>query len=77
MTDELELLRWIDNYQRAHGYAPCRREIAEHLDVQSKSTAQKRVLALRDRGLIRVADTIGRGIIITEAGMKAIGDPGQ
>jgi len=69
-------LRFIKRMVAERGYPPSRQEIAEELELSSKSSTQPIMERLVERGLLRVANgdykARNRAITITEAGMKAI-----
>lgn len=48
-----ELLVFIQNYALANGYAPTFSEMAEAINVASKSNIHRLVSALEERGFIR------------------------
>lgn len=68
-----EVLRFIGEYRKAHGYPPSRREMTEKFGV-SLHTAQRMLARLIEEGLLEVTPNIPRGVNITGAGMKAISE---
>jgi SOS-response transcriptional repressor LexA len=52
MTEPDELLRIIDEFCASHGFSPTVRELQERLGVRSMGTIHRRLVALRDKGLV-------------------------
>lgn len=57
-----DALRFISGYQQAKGYSPSRREISEALGLCSKSSAQRLLIGLEDRGAVRLLPFRDRAI---------------
>lgn len=66
-----EVLAWIDEFRKAEGYPPSRREIAEHFQVGLETT-QRLLSHLIEEKLLIVKPAGARAINITGAGMKII-----
>lgn len=71
---EADALRYIHQCVSDRGYPPSRRELAEHLGAPSSETAQRILHQLQTQGLVEVVANTPRGLRITNAGMKAIGE---
>lgn len=70
---QVQVLRFIAEFWREHGYPPTLREIATHLGINSTNGVSDHLVALERRGLIRRAQFDSRGLTILRAGWAAIG----
>ena len=62
LTDvQRETLSYIKAYISQHGFPPSRKAIAVYFDIYPNA-AQARVVALADRGKIKVVPGVARGI---------------
>lgn len=62
LTEKQEaVLKFIEDYQLAHGKSPTIREMREHFNVSSDNSILKHLKALKEKGAIRKDDT-PRGI---------------
>lgn len=52
MTQSDELLSSIDEFCTTYGYSPTVRELQERLGVRSMGTIHRRLVALRNKGLV-------------------------
>lgn len=52
MTRSDELLNIIDEFCATYGYSPTVRELQERLGLRSMGTIHRRLVALRDEGLV-------------------------
>ena len=52
MTQSDELLSIINEFFATYGYCPTVRELQERLGVRSMGTIHRRLVALRDKGLV-------------------------
>jgi repressor LexA len=59
-----EVLSYLENHIRAHGYAPSMEEIADHFSLQSLSTVHEHLTNLEQKGAIRRNYNESRGIEI-------------
>lgn len=62
-----ELLEFIQNYIRQHGYSPTLKEMAKHLKVSSPATVHEHLRALERKGVVRRHLDEARGLEITSA----------
>lgn len=67
LTDKQEaVLKFIGEYQMAHGKSPTLREMREHFQVSSDNSVLKHLKALEEKGFIKKDDT-PRGIKLLES----------
>lgn len=59
-----EVLAYLENHIRSHGYAPSMEEIADHFSLQSLSTVHEHLTNLEQKGAIRRNYNESRGIEI-------------
>ena len=59
---QTEVLTWIKDYLREHGYPPSRAELANGLGLSDASCVTGHLNALADQGWIELRPKIGRGI---------------
>jgi len=59
-----EVLGYLENHIRSHGYAPSMEEIADHFSLQSLSTVHEHLTNLEQKGAIRRNYNESRGIEI-------------
>lgn len=52
MTRSDELLNIINEFRTTYGYSPTVRELQERLGLRSMGTIHRRLVALRDEGLV-------------------------
>ncbi len=62
---QAEILAFIEEYTRAHGYAPTLHEIAGHFSLSSVATVHKHVSYLVAQGRLRRGKNARRGIELT------------
>lgn len=63
LTDrQTEVLTWIKNHLREHGYPPTRAELAAGVGLSDASSVTGHLNALADQGWIELRPKIGRGI---------------
>lgn len=60
---QTEVLCFIENYIKQHGYSPSLREISKGVFV-SKPVAQKHIMNLYDKGYIQITPRTARSIVI-------------
>lgn len=63
---QIEVLRFIKEYMSKNGQSPTLVEIAEHLDIHTKSTINQHLSALEKKGFITRLPGTYRGIIVNE-----------
>ncbi|HLL79835.1 MAG TPA: hypothetical protein VKT25_10060 [Ktedonobacteraceae bacterium] len=68
----LELLRYLDAYERQHKQMPSTKEIARKLELRSEGHGSYALSALDNGGWIKREFGVPRGIKITEAGHQAL-----
>src|SRR3989338_10901148 len=51
-----EMLSYIREHIRSHGYAPSYREIADHFSISSPATVHQHVKTLVEKGVIRMGE---------------------
>lgn len=61
-----QILDFIHDFQRDHGYSPSYREIASHFELSSVATVFQHVKNLEKRGFVRIAENEARSIEIVE-----------
>jgi repressor LexA len=59
-----EVLSYLDDHIRSHGFAPSMEEIADHFSLQSLSTVHEHLTNLEQKGAIRRSYNESRGIEI-------------
>lgn len=62
-----QILDFIHEFQRDHGYSPSYREIASHFDLSSVATVFQHVKNLEKRGFVTIAENEARSIEIIES----------
>ncbi|MBW1988865.1 MAG: transcriptional repressor LexA [Deltaproteobacteria bacterium] len=62
-----QVLRYVAEFLRDHGYPPTNREIAAHLGLKSPNTVHVHLKALEAKGFIRIQGGANRGIRILKA----------
>ena len=60
-----EAFRFIKNYSKNAGYSPSYHEIAEALNLRSKSGVHRVIHELTERGLISILPGHSRSILVT------------
>ena len=58
------VFKFIKKYQVRHGYPPTRREINDQFGFKSPNAAQDHLLAIENRGWIKLIPNVSRGIKI-------------
>ena len=66
------ILIWILGFMSKHGHPPVLREICKAMGWSSPSTADQHLVRLEAKGVIERDATVGRGLRITDRGMRAI-----
>lgn len=70
---QLALLQFIHRFRQEHDIAPCHREMAEALGIQSTNGVADHLDRLQRKGLIVRRARLQRAISLTEAGRKLVG----
>ena len=70
---QTEVLTWIKDYLREHGYPPSRAELANGLGLSDASSVTGHLNALADHGWIELRPKIGRGIRVLNQDLPVIG----
>jgi repressor LexA len=68
-----QVLQFIRDYVRDHGFPPTMRDIAAGFGFKSTNAAATHVTALEKKGAIRREGRCSRGITITESGFDSVG----
>ena len=72
-----ELLNFIGDHLRDHGYPPSIREMADHMGIRSTNGVNDHLKALERKGYIgRKEDLKSRAIALTERARPTLADPG-
>ncbi len=69
---QMRVLRYVEEFQRAHGYAPTIREMCEALGIRSTNGITDHLAALERKGYIRRDQDKSRTIVVLRS---ADGDP--
>lgn len=67
-----QVLEYIAEYSKSHGYPPSVRDIGEHVGLASPSTVFTHLTSLEQKGFIRREKESARAIIILEKGWEAL-----
>lgn len=62
-----QILDFIHDFQRDHGYSPSYREIATRFDLSSVATVFQHIKNLEKRGYVRIVENEARSIELVEA----------
>lgn len=73
MSREYEILRYIAEYSKAHGWAPTVREIGKGVGISSTSTVSGYLHRLSKKKLITLHPRSPRAIRLTDLGEKTVG----
>ena len=68
--DHLKLIRFIQAYQKRHGYAPTVREVMRGLQLRSLCAAHYRLKRVEELGLVVRRIRSGRAIEVRELAVK-------
>jgi len=68
----MDLLRYLDRYEREHGQMPSYMEIAQQFQLKSPGNARYWVVALEDVGLVKIGLHEIRGIRLTAKGREVL-----
>lgn len=68
------ILRFIDDYHAANGYAPSLREISDGLGMGSISSCTWQVRRMQEKDLISRRENVARTIALTAKGEEMIGE---
>ena len=70
----LSVLRYVDAFRKANGYAPCLREIKGGCGISSTSVVDYQLRLLECAGLISRTPSVSRTIVLTHAGRALLGN---
>ncbi len=71
---QLQVLEYIAEYSKSHGYPPSVRDIGEHVGLASPSTVFTHLTSLEQKGYIRREKESARAIIILDKGWQELGE---
>lgn len=66
----VNLMRFIDAYQREHNYSPTYREMMAETGMPTLSMVVFHLRKLRERGCVEFSDSTSRTIQLTQAGRE-------
>lgn len=69
---QMDLLRAVEKYQRAMGFAPTNRELCELLEVRSTNGVAEMIRALERKGLLMRTRGCARTLLLTSAGQRQL-----
>lgn len=70
---QLEVVRFIAEYNNEHGFGPSIRDIGFCLDIASTNGVNDHLSRLRRKGLLEPASNTARSLVLTKKGREAIG----